>query len=267
MVTEGLDPSGEGSRYPGELRPVNVTISKSEHSPPDVAVLAEKYEAFIDLINKEQPLSNQLLTVAIAHHRFAHIHPFDNGNGRLGRILSYALLIKSGFNVKKGGRLMNPSAVFYTNRDAYYEKLSAADSLSGKDLLDWSEYYLDGLLDAIMKVDKLMSRQYIQAQILMPALMRAKKYQRINQSDLEILKYLIKKPEMAIKAEELDQFGYKSSKEKSHVVSQMKNADLLLPTKPNGRIYTINIVSKGILRDVIEALKQEGFVAEFLEKN
>lgn len=267
IVTVGLDSAGEGSRYPGQLRPVNVTISQSKHTPPDVLILAEKFEAYLNLINKEQPISNQLLTVAIAHHRFAHIHPFDNGNGRLGRILSYALLIKSGFNVKKGGRLMNPSAVFYTNREEYYERLSAADSLSDKDLLNWSEYYLDGLLDAIKKVDKLLSREYIQAQILLPALTRARGYQRIRQSDLEILKFLITKPDMSIKAEELGQFGYKTSKEKSYVVSQMKNADLLTATRSNGRIYTINIVGKAILRDVMEILKKEGFVAEFLEKN
>ena len=162
---------------------------------------------------------------------------------------------------------MNPSAVFYTNREEYYERLSAADSLSDKGLLDWSEYYLDGLLDAIKKVDKLLSRKYIQAQILLPAMTRAREYQRINQLDFEILKLLITKPDMSIKAEELEQFGYKTSKEKSYVVSQMKNADLLTATKPNGRIYTINIIGKAILRDVIEILKQEGFVAEFLEKN
>ena len=46
IVTRGLDPAGEGSRYPGELRPVNVTISQSKHTPPDVLVLSEKFEEY-----------------------------------------------------------------------------------------------------------------------------------------------------------------------------------------------------------------------------
>ena len=162
---------------------------------------------------------------------------------------------------------MNPSAVFYTNRDEYYNRLSAADSLEKKDLLDWAEYYLDGLLDAIRKVDRLLNLNYIQNVVLLPALERAREFQRISQSDYDILKYLILKADMEIKAEELDKFGYHESKAKSGVIGRMKKADLIIPTKPNGRIYTIKIVGKGILRDVIEILKKEGFIAESLENN
>ena len=267
LITDGLNPKEEGSMNPGELRQVNVKIAQSKHSPPDMAVISEHFEALVELMNREHSLSYQLLAVAIAHHRFAHIHPFDNGNGRVGRVLSYALLIKLGFNVKKGGRLMNPSAVFYTNRDSYYDRLAAADSLEDKDLLDWAEYYLDGLLDAILKVDRLLNRDYIEKQILLPAITRAKQFGRISDQDFSILKYLIKQPSMSMKAEELALFGFKSSKQKSAVISLMRNADLLTPTKPSGRIYTIKIIGKGVLRDVIEALKQEDFVPEFLENN
>jgi len=267
LITTGLDPKEEGSANPGELRQINVKIAQSQHTPPDVAILSEHFEALIELMNREHSLSYQLLAVAIAHHRFAHIHPFDNGNGRVGRVLSYALLIKLGFNVKKGGRLMNPSAVFYTNRDSYYDRLSAADSLDDNDLLAWSEYYLDGLLDAILKVDRLLNRDYIEKQILLPAITKAKEFMRIGDRDFMILKYLIKQPSMSMKAEELDQFGYKTSKQKSAAISRMKKADLITPTKPNGRIYTIKIIGKGVMRDVIEALKQEDFVPEFLERN
>ncbi len=39
------------------------------------------------------------LKIAIAHHRFVRIHPFQNGNGRMVRLLTYAMLIKYGFDV------------------------------------------------------------------------------------------------------------------------------------------------------------------------
>ena len=269
MITKDLvpPPSGEGSRNPGELRVIDVSISGSGHTPPNTMVLEEHYEALLQLLGGDHPVSLQLLAVALAHHRFAHIHPFDNGNGRVGRVLSYALLLKSGFNVKKGGRIINPSAVFYTDRDEYYRYLSAADSLQDETLLEWSEYYLDGLLDAIQKVDRLLSLQYIQKKVLSPALSQALEYQRISKKDYQILVYLISKEGMAIKSEELSKFGYDTSKQKSNAISRMKNADLIIPTKPGGRIYTIKILGKGILRDVIEILKKDGFIAASLENN
>jgi len=66
----------------------------------------------------------------------------------LGRLLNYAFLIKLGFQVKKG-RLINPSSVFYTNRDQYYAMLSKADSLQNEDILEWCEYFLRGLKNEV----------------------------------------------------------------------------------------------------------------------
>lgn len=43
-------------------------------------------------------------------------------------MLTYAMLIKYGFNVHIGQRLINPTAVFCNNRDKYYEFLSKADN-------------------------------------------------------------------------------------------------------------------------------------------
>ncbi len=267
IITKDLPFQKEGSRNPGELRKVNVTIAQSNHTPPDAVILEEKFEELLELINRERSISFQLLAVAIAHHRFAHIHPFDNGNGRLVRVLSYALLIKSGFNVKKGGRIINPSAVFYTNRDEYYNKLSTADSLSERDLLIWSEYYLSGLLDAIVKIDRLLDKEYMVEKLLRPSIQQAVNNRRIRKEDFAVFKYLIEKEEMSMKAEELSRFGYSTSKQKSAVISRLKKEELLIPTKPNGRIYTIQFVSKSLLRDIIERLRIEGFVADFLNQN
>ena len=119
ILTDNLTPppNGEGSRYPGELRQQNVSIKKSGHIPPEHSIkLPDYFRNFIDFINFPHREQYQLLMVAIAHHRFEFIHPFDNGNGRMGRLLNYAFLIKLGFQVKQG-RIINPSSVFYTDRD------------------------------------------------------------------------------------------------------------------------------------------------------
>lgn len=64
----------------------------------------------LDFVNKEDSPKYDLLKIAIAHHRFVWIHPFENGNGRVVRLFTYALLLK--FIFKSRDRIVNPTAVF-----------------------------------------------------------------------------------------------------------------------------------------------------------
>jgi Fic family protein len=267
IVTKGLTPppDGEGSNNPGNIRLAQVDIQKSEHKPPDFTIVAELFENFLNFINSQLKEQYQLLMVAIAHHRFAYIHPFDNGNGRMGRLLNYALLIKLGFQVKTG-RIINPSSVFYTDRDKYYEMLSKADSLQDKDVLAWAEYFLLGLKNEIEKIDSLLSYKYVKNKILMPAIEFARNREHITEQEHKIFKYLLSKEEMTMKSEELSQFGVKHSVQKSRVISALKGKGMLIPIKKGGRIYTVNFVNNYLLRGVINSLTKEGFVSDFLNQ-
>ncbi len=269
IVVHKLTPpeKGEGSRYPGELRKHNVGIKKSKLEPPKVEVLPEYFDNFIEFINKRYAEQNQLLMVAIAHHRFMYIHPFDNGNGRMGRLLNYALLIKLGFNVQAGGRIFNPSSVFYADRDKYYEMLANADSLKDSDLLGWAEYFLKGLKNQIQKIDHLMQSQYTRDKILLPALHRALDRKHITKQEFDILSHLIKSEDMSMKSSELDRFGIRNSVKKSYVMGKLREKGMVAPVKENGRIYTIQFINNYLLRSVIQILESQGFVAEFLIRN
>lgn len=268
IITRNITPppNGEGSNNPGHLRKHNVQINKSKHTPPDYTVLPDYFEEFLKFINKPFPEQYQLLMVAIAHHRFGYIHPFDNGNGRMGRLLNYALLIKLGFRVKNG-RIINPSSVFYTDRNKYYNTLGIADSLEDNDILKWSEYFLLGLKNEIEKIDSLLSREYVQDKILIPALNFALDRQNITDQEYKILLYLVSKQEMIIKSEELTQFKIESSLQKSRIISKLKEKKIIHAIKKNGRIYTISFVNNYLLRGIIKSLTEEGFVADFLNKN
>ena len=269
IVTQRLSPppKGEGSNHPGARRPHNVSIGKAGHRPPDVAVLEEYLEKFIQFINAPHASQNQLLMVAIAHHRFMYIHPYDNGNGRMGRLLNYALLLKLGFNVSVGGRIFNPSSVFYTNRDKYYAMLASADRLSESDQLQWSEYFLLGLKDQIEKIEHLLDRDYTRDFILLPALKRALDRHYITKQEHDILTYLVKKTEMGMKASELSRFGYENSQQKSYVMGKLRDKKMVRPTEPNGRTYTIHFVNSYLLRSVIHTLEEQGFIADFLNRH
>lgn len=97
------------------------------------------------------------------------IHPFGNGNGRVVRLLTYALLIKYGFNVNVGGRLLNPTAVFCNDRERYYAMLSGADSGTPEGLEGWCIYVLEGVREELDKVDRLTDFEYLTRHILNPA--------------------------------------------------------------------------------------------------
>lgn len=268
IITKDLTPppGGEGTNNPGDLRSRNVSIKNAKHTPPDVSVLQDYFQEFVKFINTNHKQQYQLLAVAIAHHRFAYIHPFDNGNGRMGRLLNYALLIKLGFQVKQG-RIINPSSVFYTNRNKYYDKLAKADSLDDVDVLDWAEYFLLGLKNEIEKIDSLLKKEYVKEKILLPAIGFALDRENITEREYKILKYLIEKDDMSMKSEELEKFGIGKSVQKSRVMGGLKDKGMIQAIKKGGRIYTIKFVNNYLLRGVINSLEKEGFVSDFLNKN
>lgn len=268
ILTNGLTPPpyGEGSNFPGQLRKVDVSIKKSGHTPPNYVILNDCFEQYLDFINATHLQQNQLLMVAIAHHRFEYIHPFDNGNGRMGRLLNYAFLIKLGFQVKDG-RIINPSSVFYTDRDKYNEMLSCADSLENEDILQWCEYFLLGLKNEIEKIDSLLDENYVKKDILLPSLKIAFENEHVTKQEYRILQHLVNNQYMAMKSEELSSLGIEDSKKKSKIMGELKNKKFIQPTTKNGRIYTLVFVNNYLLRGVIKVLYDNGFVSDFLNNN
>ncbi len=84
-----------------------------------------------------------LLKSAVLHHRFAYIHPFFDGNGRLARILTaYYLLLKQ-YEVTKFFILDD---YYDIDRHQYSDTLHTADS---GDLNSWIEYFLDGIANSL----------------------------------------------------------------------------------------------------------------------
>ena len=164
----------EGDATPGAYRQTAVRIAQAEHLPPEAIQVPQYMQALVAFINEPHNAKYDLIKVALAHHRFGWIHPFGNGNGRVVRLLTYALLIKYGFNVKAGGRVLNPTAVFCNDRDRYYAMLARADAGTAQGLEDWCIYVLQGILEELRKVDRLTDYDYLSEKILAPTLAHAK---------------------------------------------------------------------------------------------
>ena len=106
----------EGDRTPGAYRLTEVSIGGSRHVPPLAGCVQADMSELLDFINAEAAQGYDLLKVAITHHRFVWIHPFGNGNGRVGGLLTYAVMVSQGFSTTTNYRTLNPTAVFGADR-------------------------------------------------------------------------------------------------------------------------------------------------------
>lgn len=261
-----LPPKGEGSRSPGQYRPMPVTIQKAEHVPPEPVRVPEYMEELIAFVNTPVDSKNDLLVTALAHHRAAWIHPYDNGNGRAIRMFTYALLIKQGFAVSTG-RILNPTAIFCNDRQHYYDMLALADSGEPEKVLRWCEYVLKGLRDEIKKIDRLLDDKYITFEILTPSLDIALERKFITDREHAILHTVVTSKPMAVKSADIEAvIGEVSPVHRSRIIRDLREKGMLKPLKENGRVYTIGFMNNYLLRAVVQVLEKEGFVPASLNK-
>jgi fido (protein-threonine AMPylation protein) len=123
-----------GEPYAGKYRSEAVSIGGSEHQPPEhIAVPALMYELVAWL--RATPPGHAILKASIAHAWLTHIHPFQDGNGRVARLLANIILAQSSL----------PPAIVKarTHRSRYLDVLSGSDP--GGDILPVSGLFLDTL--------------------------------------------------------------------------------------------------------------------------
>lgn len=251
-------PAGEGDATPGVYRTVAVTIAGAGHVPPEPYQVQAYMDELFDFINREDPPKYDLLKIAIAHHRFMWIHPFRNGNGRTGRLLTYALLVKQGFNVNIG-HILNPTAVFCNDRNQYYDYLSKADSGTDSGILEWSTYVLQGLLIEIEKIDRLLDYSYLQKEILIPAINLSFDKKIITELEAKILRIAAQK--QLLQASDLKELlPGKAASEITRVINRLKEKKMLVSEKENGRKYLIRFDNNYLLRGIMQILDKNDFL-------
>ncbi len=251
-------PNGEGDLTPGSYRNKNIKISNSTHLPPDSFLVETYMDELFTFINTEDSSKYDLLKSAIAHHRFVWIHPFGNGNGRTVRLFTYAMLIKNGFNVNVG-RIINPTAVFCSNRNGYYDNLSKADSGNDNGVLEWCEYVLKGLKEEIEKIDKLTDYEYLKKEILIPSINFSFDRQIITEIESKILKETIEKQVV----QNFDFEKFFKGKAKSEISRQIKkliDKKMLIPERDSARKYVLRFDNNYLLRGIIKMLDEKGFL-------
>jgi hypothetical protein len=250
----------EGDATPGAYRLGQVQIAQSEHLPPEGVLVGGYMQDLVAFINRADAPKYDLIKVALAHHRFGWIHPFGNGNGRVVRLLTYALMIKYGFNVKAGGRVLNPTAVFCSDRDQYYAMLARADSGTTLGLEQWCLYVLQGVLVELNKVDQLTQYEYLKSKILQPAISFARGRALISAQEEAVL--LISVKSGVAKAADLSvAMPGMTAAQRTYQIRKLVERKMLHPIAPNARQYTLGFDNSYLMRGVIHALSNEGFIS------
>ena len=105
-------------------------------APEDTHNLIGMLERYLNLDNQEP----KLVQCALTHYQFETIHPFGDGNGRVGRLLIVLQLIQLGL---LSAPLIYPSVYFERNRDRYYELLQDVRERGEWNL--WIEFFVQGI--------------------------------------------------------------------------------------------------------------------------
>jgi Fic family protein len=253
----------EGDRTPGVYRLSGVTIAQSAHLPPDAISVSGYMTELVSFINRSDLPKYDLMKIALAHHRFGWIHPFSNGNGRVVRLLTFALLVKYGFNVQKYGRVLNPTAVFCNDRELYYSMLAQADTGKTEGLERWCTYVLQGILQELRKVDQLTNFSYLRGKILEPAIAYAKERQLITSVEAQILLRTTRNGTVK-SADLVEQMPALNANQRTYQIRRLIKQGMLLPVQAGARIYSAGFANSFLIRGVIQALFVEKFIPDSL---
>ena len=136
----------------GALRSVPMEIvsgaighSKVHYAAPPPEGLAAQVDAFLTWFNQTHPSTGSrpmdgLVRAAVSHLWFETLHPFDDGNGRIGRAIMQLAL---GQDMGQPGRIVSLSRQLESCKDRYYSALEQAQRSKSMDVTAWVEWMLE----------------------------------------------------------------------------------------------------------------------------
>jgi len=163
--------TGEKTKIvPGALRQHHVKVGRHiPVSPGAVPRFMERFEAVYGNLGK----TDSILAAASAHHRLLWIHPFLDGNGRVVRLMSYAMLLET---LDTGG-IWSIARGLARNEKTYKSQLMACDNgrrndldgkghLSEEALVEFTRFFLSTCIDQVEFMEELVQPDQLRNRIL-----------------------------------------------------------------------------------------------------
>jgi Fic family protein len=156
---------------PGELRRTDVLVGRHVAvSPGAIPRFLERFEELYSRLNR----TDAILGAAAAHHRLVWIHPFLDGNGRVARLMSHAMLLET----LDTGAVWSVARGLARNVDAYKAHLADCDSprrndldgrgtLSQEALARFANFFLATCIDQVKFMEGLMQPDKLRTRILL----------------------------------------------------------------------------------------------------
>lgn len=157
-------------KQPGEFRTSQnwiggATIDDAIFVPPVHVSVSELISDIEQFVHNDKQHFPELLKIALVHYQFETIHPFLDGNGRVGRLLITLYLVSRGILKQP---VLYLSDFFERNRQLYYDNLMRVREKN--DLLQWFKFFLVGVIEtaksSITTFDNILKLQkQVEAQI------------------------------------------------------------------------------------------------------
>lgn len=123
----------------GEYRRIQVWVGV--HRPPPPEQVEPLMADLLDWWNGSAKQWSPVVSSGVLHYRFEEIHPFGDGNGRVGRLLALWELYRRGFDTH---HIFAVDEYYWKDRPCYYQELQAVRERGGN-LSGWLEYTAEGL--------------------------------------------------------------------------------------------------------------------------
>ena len=164
--------SDKDSRHRGQYKTNSNSVAAFDENGNQIGMVFETATPFntphlmAELVTwvkdeREQKTLHPLLIIAIFVVVFLEIHPFQDGNGRLSRVLTTLLLLQSGYAYVPYSSL---ESVIELNKEAYYLALRQTQGLIRTDTPNWQPwlvFFLRSLADQVRRLEKKVEREKI----------------------------------------------------------------------------------------------------------
>lgn len=183
---------GRGSNAtPGEFRrtqnwigPSGASLRQATFVPPPVPDMKDALHGFEKFLHEDGRYPT-LIEVALAHAQFETIHPFLDGNGRVGRLLNTFLLVHRGMLRQP---LLYLSHFFKLHRTEYYDRLMAVRQKG--DWEGWIRFFLGGVIQTAREATETAERLFELREAHRSMIIE----NNLGQNGLKLLSHLFQRP-------------------------------------------------------------------------